>query len=69
MLLITRKAGESVIIGSDIKVTVMKVKGPQVKIGIEAPRQMTVHRQEVHDRIGRIKKDEDGRPPSDDQFG
>jgi carbon storage regulator len=47
MLVLTRKVDESIIIGSDITISVVAVKGNQVKLGIEAPKQMPVHRAEV----------------------
>ena len=51
MLVLTRKAGEGIIIGDDIKITVVELKGGGVRIGIDAPREMKVHRQEVFERI------------------
>jgi carbon storage regulator len=51
MLVLSRKAGQSIIIGSDIVVTVLDVKGDQVRLGINAPRTLTVHRQEVQELI------------------
>lgn len=51
MLVLTRKPGESVTIGDDIKITVIDVKGRQVRIGIEAPREMTIHREEIYAKI------------------
>ena len=51
MLVLTRKAGEGIIIGDDIKITVVELKGGGVRIGIDAPREMKVHRQEVFDKI------------------
>lgn len=51
MLVLTRKAGEGIIIGDDIKITIVELKGGGVRIGIEAPREMKVHRQEVFDKI------------------
>ncbi|MCW9048894.1 MAG: carbon storage regulator CsrA [Deltaproteobacteria bacterium] len=51
MLVLTRKVGEGIIIGDDIKITVIELKGGGVRIGIDAPREMKVHRQEVFDRI------------------
>ncbi|MCY3730123.1 MAG: carbon storage regulator CsrA [Rhodospirillaceae bacterium] len=53
MLILTRRAGEAVMIGSDITVSVMDVKGNQVKLGIDAPADVAVHREEVFDRIRR----------------
>ncbi|VAX20770.1 Carbon storage regulator [hydrothermal vent metagenome] len=51
MLVLTRKPGESVTIGDDIKITVIDVKGRQVRIGISAPREMTIHREEIYAKI------------------
>ncbi len=51
MLVLTRKAGEGIIIGDDIKITIVELKGGGVRVGIDAPREMKVHRQEVFERI------------------
>jgi carbon storage regulator len=51
MLVLTRKSGEKIIIGDDIVVSVLDVTGSQVRIGIEAPREIAVHRSEIHKRI------------------
>jgi carbon storage regulator len=56
MLILSRKSGESIVIDGRIKVTVMRVEGEAVKIGIEAPAQVPVHRQEVYDEIQRSNK-------------
>lgn len=53
MLILTRRVGETVMIGDDVKITVLGVKGNQVRIGIEAPRQVAVHREEIYERIKR----------------
>lgn len=47
MLVLSRKAHQSIIIGGDIKVTIVEVKGPTVRLGIEAPKTVVVHREEV----------------------
>ncbi len=57
MLVLTRKAGEGIIIGDDIKITVVELKGGGVRIGIDAPREMKVHRQEVFDKIKQENKE------------
>ena len=51
MLVLTRKIGETIAIGDEIKVTVMHIKGKQVRIGIKANRETEVHREEVYQRI------------------
>jgi len=51
MLVLTRKAGEGIIIGDDIKITIVELKGGGVRVGIDAPREMKVQRQEVFERI------------------
>ncbi|TCP57839.1 carbon storage regulator CsrA [Tumebacillus sp. BK434] len=51
MLVLSRKAGESIRIGDDVTVTVLEVKGDQIRLGIEAPKQIKVHRQEVYAEI------------------
>jgi len=51
MLILTRRVGESLRIGDDISVTVLGIKGSQVRIGVDAPKTISVHREEVYDRI------------------
>ena len=51
MLILTRRVGESLMIDDDIVVTVLGVKGQQVRIGVEAPREVSVHREEIYRRI------------------
>tara|TARA_B100001109_G_scaffold102924_1_gene83877 strand:- start:321 stop:503 length:183 start_codon:yes stop_codon:yes gene_type:complete len=58
MLILTRKSGESLMIGEDVSVTVLGVKGNQVRIGINAPKDISVHREEVFDKI-KDKSEED----------
>ena len=51
VLILTRKVGESVLIGDGIKVSVLAVKGNQVRVGIDAPKEVSVHREEVRERL------------------
>ena len=51
MLIVTRRIGERIMIGSDVTVTVLEVHGAQVRIGIDAPRDVEVHREEIYQRI------------------
>jgi len=51
MLILTRRAGETVMIGSEVTITVLGVKGNQVRIGINAPKDVAVHREEIYERI------------------
>ena len=51
MLILTRRGGESLRIGDDVSVTVLGIKGSQVRLGVNAPKSVSVHREEVYDRI------------------
>ena len=51
MLILTRKAGETIRIGAEIKIQVLEIKGNQIRIGVDAPRNIAVHRQEVFEQI------------------
>ena len=59
MLILTRRVGETVMIGNEITVTVLGVKGNQVRIGVNAPKDVAVHREEIYERI---KRDGDPEP-------
>lgn len=51
MLILTRRIGETVMIGDEVSITILGVKGSQVRLGIAAPKQITVHREEIYLRI------------------
>jgi carbon storage regulator len=59
MLILTRKVGETIMIGDDVQITVLGVKGNQVRIGVVAPKEVGVHREEIYLRI-QEEKDDDG---------
>lgn len=61
MLILTRRVGETVMIGDEVTITVLGVKGNQVRVGINAPKSVAVHREEIYERI---KREQQGDKPS-----
>ena len=51
MLVLTRKAGESIVIGNDVVITVLEVRGGQIRLGVDAPRNLAVHRAEIYQQV------------------
>lgn len=51
MLILTRKIGEVLLVGDDVEITVLNIRGNQVKLGVNAPKEISVHRQEIYERI------------------
>ena len=63
MLILTRRVGETLMIGDEVSVTILGVKGNQVRVGIQAPKSVAVHREEIYKRIQREREQGEDRPP------
>lgn len=59
MLILTRRVGETLMVGDDVTVTVLGVKGNQVRIGVDAPKDVAVHREEIYQRIQRENEEDE----------
>jgi len=66
MLILTRRVGETLMIGDEVTVTVLGVKGNQVRIGVNAPKEVAVHREEIYERIKRERQGQQAPARMDD---
>ena len=60
MLILTRRVGETLMVGDDISITVLGVKGNQVRIGVNAPKNIAVHREEIYERVKQEQNQKNG---------
>lgn len=68
MLILTRRVGETLMVGDEVTVTVLGVKGNQVRIGVNAPKKVAVHREEIYQRIQRERLQNGGDVPPESSF-
>jgi carbon storage regulator len=58
MLILTRRVGETLVVGDDVKITVLGINGSQVRIGVEAPKEIPIHREEIYMKIQKEKNED-----------
>ncbi|MEX1082496.1 MAG: carbon storage regulator CsrA [Halofilum sp. (in: g-proteobacteria)] len=68
MLILTRRVGETLMVGDEVTVTVLGVKGNQVRLGVNAPKEVAVHREEIYERIQREQDDPAAESSSGEKF-
>ena len=64
MLILTRRVGETVMIGDEVTITVLGIKGNQIRVGINAPKSVAVHREEIYERLKRLQQGEASESPN-----
>jgi carbon storage regulator len=65
MLILTRRVGESLMVGDEVRVTILAIKGQQVRVGVQAPKTIAVHRKEIYERIKRSQDESTGDSSAD----